>query len=196
MEFTGFQKDGNWLSAEKVKFDGDVARHPRNEQETYELVKLAEEQVEKEGDHFVLRDAPEVRVDARAYKMSKSRGNVVNPDEVVQQYGADTLRLYEMALGPLEATKPWNMRMVEGPYRFLNRVWRLLIDDRAEDVRLAEAVRDVPPERDTLRLLHRTIERVTEDLEGMRFNTAIAAMMEFTNHLTPLPVKPRSVLEP
>ena len=79
--------------------------------------------------------------------MSKSRGNVINPDDVVNEYGADSLRLYEMFMGPLEATKPWSMRGVEGVYRFLGRVWRLFIDDRADDVRLADSVRDVPPEQ-------------------------------------------------
>ncbi len=72
-----------------------------------------------------------MRIDARAYKMSKSRGNVINPDDVVKEYGADSLRLYEMFMGPLEATKPWSMRGVEGVYRFLGRVWRLFIDERA-----------------------------------------------------------------
>ncbi len=195
MEFTGFQKDGRWISASEVDFDGDVARNEKTG-ETFATVKLSEEQVEKKGDAFVLKEAPAIRVDARAYKMSKARGNVINPDEVVQDYGADSLRLYEMFMGPLEAVKPWSMRGVEGVYRFLGRVWRVFIDDKAEDVRLSETVRDVPPEKETLRFLHRTIQRVTEDLDGMRFNTAIAAMMEFTNHLTPLTVRPRSVLEP
>jgi leucyl-tRNA synthetase len=195
MEFTGFQKDGRWLSASAVDFDGDVARDEKTG-ETFATVKLTEEQVEKKGDAFVLKETPAIRVDARAYKMSKARGNVINPDEVVQDYGADSLRLYEMFMGPLEAVKPWSMRGVEGVYRFLGRVWRVFIDDKAEDVRLSEAVRDVPPEKETLRFLHRTIQRVTEDLDGMRFNTAIAAMMEFTNHLTPLTVRPRSMLEP
>ena len=72
--------------------------------------------------------------------MSKSRGNVINPDDVVKEYGADSLRLYEMFMGPLEATKPWSMRGVEGVYRFLGRVWRLFIDDRAEEMRLTETV--------------------------------------------------------
>ena len=94
-------------------------------------------------------------------------------------------------MGPLEAIKPWSMRGVEGVYRFLGRVWRLFIDDRAEEMRLAETVQDVPPDRETLRKLHQTIQKVTEDLDGMRFNTAIAAMMEFTNHLTPLAARPR-----
>src|SRR5262249_21364356 len=95
-----------------------------------------------------------------------------------------------------EATKPWSMRGVEGVYRFLGRVWRLFIDDRAEQVRLADAVRDVEPDRDTLRKLHLTIRKVTEDLDAMRFNTAIAAMMEYTNHLTKLEVRPHSALQP
>jgi leucyl-tRNA synthetase len=162
-----------------------------------EQIKVSEEQVEKRGDAFVLKDQPDVPVFARAHKMSKSRGNVINPDDVVDQYGADSLRLYEMFMGPLEATKPWSMRGVEGVYRFLGRVWRLFIDERSEeDARLAESVKDVPPERETLRKLHQTIQKVTGDLDGMRFNTAIAAMMEFTNHLTPLAVRPRSALEP
>ena len=76
--------------------------------------------------------------------MSKARGNVVNPDEVVDAYGADSLRLYEMFMGPLEQVKPWSMRGVEGVYRFLSRVWRAVIDDRAEDTQLNPAVKDVP----------------------------------------------------
>src|SRR5206468_3837132 len=148
----------------------------------------------KSGDTFVLKDLPAVRVDARAYKMSKSRGNVINPDEVVVEYGADSLRLYEMFMGPLEATKPWSMRGVEGVYRFLNRVWRLAIDDRSEELKLQATVQDAEPDKETNRLLHQTIKRVTEDLDKLSFNTAIAAMMEFTNHLTPQTVRPRSVL--
>jgi leucyl-tRNA synthetase len=196
VEYTGFKRSGKWVSATGVKFDGDVASDPKNPEEKFECVKLTEEQVEKAEDQFVLKEDPKVRVDARAYKMAKSRGNVINPDEVVEQYGADSLRLYEMFMGPLEATKPWSMRDIEGVYRFLSRVWRVLIDDRAEHTRLSEAVRDVPPERETLRQLHRTIQRVTDDLDGMRFNTAIAALMEYTNHLTPLAVKPRAAVEP
>src|SRR5207244_1950573 len=153
-------------------------------------------QVEKQGDAFVMKDNPKVRVDARAYKMSKSRGNVINPDKVVDEYGADSMRLYEMFMGPLEATKPWSMRGVEGVYRFLNRVWRLYVDDRAETIKLAESVQDVAPDRETLRKLHQTIQRVTADLDHMAFNTAIAAMMEFSNHLTKQTVRARSVLNP
>jgi leucyl-tRNA synthetase len=191
MEYTGFQKAGQWVSAARVSTRDATDRETG---EPYERVKLSEEAVAKQGDAFVLKDNPKVRIDARAYKMSKSRGNVINPDQVVDQYGADSMRLYEMFMGPLEATKPWSMRGVEGVYRFLSRVWRLAIDDRAEEVKLADTVRDVEPDRETLRRLHRTVKKVTEDLDSMSFNTAIAAMMEFSNHLTGQEVRPRSVL--
>jgi leucyl-tRNA synthetase len=196
LEYTGFQKSNLWVSAAEVKFDGDIARHPKNAELKYDCIKLTEDQVEKDGDCFVLKEMPSIRIDARAYKMSKARGNVINPDEVVCEYGADSLRLYEMFMGPLEATKPWSMRGVEGVYRFLSRVWRMFIDDRSEHVVLSSAIEDVPADRDTQRKFHQTIKKVTEDLDGMRFNTAIAAMMEFTNHMTKLEVRPRVVLEP
>jgi leucyl-tRNA synthetase len=127
--------------------------------------------------------------------MSKSRGNVINPDDVTREYGSDSLRLYEMFMGPLEATKPWNMKGVEGVSRFLARVWRLMIDE-GETMKLNATVQDVEADKDTLRELHRCIKKVTEDTDGMRFNTAIAAMMEFVNHLTGLKARPRAVLEP
>ena len=131
MEYSGFREQGRWVPAAGVKFDGDTARNEKTGA-LYDVVKLTPEQVEKAGDHFVLKEDPKVRVDARAYKMSKARGNVINPDAVVDEYGADSLRLYEMFMGPLEAVKPWSMHGVEGVYRFLGRVWRLFIDECAE----------------------------------------------------------------
>jgi leucyl-tRNA synthetase len=169
-------------------------RNPNPETDPQAFCPLTEEQVVKERGKLLLKGTT-IELTGRSDKMSKARGNVVNPDHVVEHYGADSLRLYEMFMGPLEATKPWSMRGVEGVYRFLSRVWRLAIDDRAEQVKLNDSVQDVPPDRETLRMLHRTIQRVTDDLDGMRFNTAIAAMMELTNHLTPLAVRPRLVLE-
>jgi leucyl-tRNA synthetase len=127
--------------------------------------------------------------------MSKSRGNVVNPDDIVKEYGADSLRLYEMFMGPLEAVKPWSTKSVEGVYRFLTRAWRLIVDE-GEELKLAPAVTDDAPDRDTLRVLHQTIQKVTKDTDGLSFNTAIAAMMEFVNHVTKLTARPKAVLEP
>src|SRR6266498_1932543 len=92
-------------------------------------------------------------------KMSKARGNVVNPDEVVEQYGADSLRLYEMFMGPLEAMKPWNMHGVEGVSRFLSRVWRVVVDEAAENPNLHPKVKDVEPDAETLKLLLKTIKK-------------------------------------
>ena len=196
VEYTAFRSGDRYVSAQQAKFDGAVARRDDRTQEELVLVKLHEEQVEKKGEHFVLKAQPDIRVDARAYKMSKARGNVINPDDVIKEYGADTLRLYEMFMGPLEATKPWNTRGVDGPHRFLARVWRLLIDERAEETALNDAVQDVPPGEETLRHLHRAIKKVGDDLDGMRFNTAISAMMEYCNHLTSLAVRPRAAVEP
>jgi leucyl-tRNA synthetase len=187
---------GEWVSAKSVKFDGSVARTDDKAQTPLACVKLGDDEAQKDGDFFVLKSQPTIRIDARAYKMSKSRGNVINPDAVVREYGADSLRLFEMFMGPLEAMKPWSMRGVEGVYRFLSRVWRIYIDERTEDVRLNDTIQNVEPDRDTLRVLHRTIQRVTEDLDGMRFNTAISAMMEFSNHVMKLEVRPRSVMDP
>jgi len=126
-------------------------------------------------------------------KMSKSRGNVVNPDHVTSDYGADSMRLYEMFMGPLEATKPWNMQGVEGVYRFLQRTWRITVDEDTD--RLCPEVKDAEADEETLRLLHKTIKKVTEDIESFAFNTAISAMMIFINHLAKQQARPRSLLE-
>jgi len=126
-------------------------------------------------------------------KMSKSLGNVINPDEVVAEYGADTLRLYEMAMGPLEATKPWNTRDVSGVHRFLQRVWRMMVDTDAGQ--LHSSIRESEPSPDDLRILHKTIKKVTGDIETMGFNTAISAMIIFVNEMLSKPVKSKSVME-
>lgn len=215
MEYTGFQQatitheadeqgeakevlhaTGEWVSAKDVAFDGDTATTKGRDPNKLALLHLTEADVEKQGDTFVLQANKAIRVDARSFKMSKSRGNVVNPDIVIEQYGADSLRLYEMFMGPLEAVKPWNMRSVEGVYRFLSRVWRLIVDDTTETPVLLATVTNAPADAETLKLLHKTIQKVTEDTNGLRFNTAIAAMMEFTNHLTAKPdARSKSVLE-
>jgi len=126
-------------------------------------------------------------------KMSKSRGNVVNPDDMIDQFGADAVRLYEMFMGPLESMKPWSTRGVEGITRFLDRVWRLMV---AEDGTLSVAVTGAAPTPEQQRLLHYTIKKVTDDIEALRFNTAISQMMVFTNEMTKLDQRPRGLLEP
>jgi leucyl-tRNA synthetase len=157
-------------------------------------------------------------------KMSKSWGNVINPDDVVREYGADTLRLYEMFMGPLEATKPWSTEGVQGVYRFLGRVWRLFVDEasdrqyqqevaagtrKAEDLsclRISAAICDesqagmpVRPSAEQLKLLHQTIKKVTNDLEALAFNTAISQLMIFVNEANRMIAAgtplPRSVAE-
>ncbi len=131
----------------------------------------------------------------KAEKMSKSRGNVVNPDDVVKDYGADSLRLYEMFMGPLEQVKPWQMSGVEGVYRFLGRVWRMIVDDRAEEVVLSAGVVDTAPSEDQLRMLHKTIKAVTDDIDRLSLNTAISRMMEFTNFMSGQETRNKAVLE-
>jgi leucyl-tRNA synthetase len=132
-------------------------------------------------------------------KMSKSRGNVVNPDDVVKNYGADSLRLYEMFMGPLEQTKPWSMEGVNGVHNFLGRVWRMIVDERAElmtpSAALHPAITNDPPTADQNRVLHQTIEKVTSDIDSLSFNTAIARMMEFTNFFTKQTSRPREAME-
>ena len=147
-------------------------------------------------------------------KMSKSRGNVVNPDDILKEFGADAFRLYEMFMGPLEMVKPWNTKGGEGVYRFLGRVWRLFVDEASETefeqaettaekqrsgelldlIKLNPAIKDIQPTPAQLKTLHACIKKVTEDLDGMRFNTAISAMMVFVNDAITWETKPVSVL--
>jgi leucyl-tRNA synthetase len=196
MEFTGYRKQaGGWLSAADVKFDAENKPIDKKSGQPATAVRVDPAHVEKQEDSFVLTAEPSIRVDSRAYKMSKSRGNVVNPDQVVKEYGADSLRLYEMFMGPLEATKPWSMTGVNGVRGFLDRVWRMIVAERAEATELNAAVQDVPPSVEQNRLLHKTIAAVTTDIERLAFNTAISKMMEFTNYFTKAEVRPREVME-
>jgi leucyl-tRNA synthetase len=126
-------------------------------------------------------------------KMSKSRGNVVNPDDVVKDYGADSMRLYEMFMGPLEATKPWSMQGVEGVHRFLQRAWRCVVNEETGE--LNKEVCKCQADGETLKKLHQTIKKVTEDIDSFGFNTAISQMMIFINHLSKQETRPIDVIE-
>jgi leucyl-tRNA synthetase len=124
-------------------------------------------------------------------KMSKRWGNVVDPNDMIDQYGADALRMYEMFMGPLEAMKPWSSKSVEGITRFLDRVWRLYVNEDGGSALTNDAA---PPE--SLRVLHKTIRKVGEDVAALKFNTAIAQMMVFVNEVNPLATRPRELLVP
>jgi leucyl-tRNA synthetase len=196
VEFTGYQRaDGTPVSAADVKDADDSKKVLKSTGEEVTDLKVDADRVEKQGDTFVLKENASIRIDSRAHKMSKSRGNVVNPDEVVREYGADSLRLFEMFMGPLEATKPWSMAGVNGVRNFLDRVWRLIVDTNSEAAQLSEAVQDVEPTDEQNRLLHKTIKVITVDLDRMDFNTAIARMMEFVNYFTKQSVRPKSVMD-
>jgi leucyl-tRNA synthetase len=126
-------------------------------------------------------------------KMSKSRGNVVNPDDVIAQYGADSFRLFEMFLGPLSATKPWSTRGIEGVYRFLNRVWRLFVD---ESGKINSAIQDIEPSKEIETLINKAVKEVTRDIEDedMKFNTCVSEMMIFVNEISKYDIMPKSVM--
>jgi leucyl-tRNA synthetase len=128
-------------------------------------------------------------------KMSKSRGNIVNPDDVIDQYGADAFRCYEMFMGPLEQMKPWSMRGVEGVARFLARVWRLLMtENQGGNWELSGKIKTAAPNKAQQKVLHATIKKVTEDIESFSFNTAISQMMIFVNALTNVETIPLSAM--
>ncbi|MGG3155180.1 leucine--tRNA ligase [Priestia megaterium] len=124
-------------------------------------------------------------------KMSKSKGNVVNPDEIVESHGADTLRLYEMFMGPLDASIAWSTKGLDGARRFLDRVWRLLVDDNGELSSKVQESNDTTLER----VYHQTVKKVTEDYEGLRFNTGIAQLMVFINDAYKVDVLPKQYVE-
>lgn len=147
-------------------------------------------------------------------KMSKARGNVIPVDVPVRDVGTDSLRLYEMFMGPLEMVKPWSIRGVEGVYRFLGRVWRLFVDEQSETefeqaetttdskthgellklIRLDPAIADITPTAPQFKALHACIKKVTEDLDGLRFNTAISALMVFVNEAMTWETRPAAVM--
>ncbi|HVJ93526.1 MAG TPA: leucine--tRNA ligase [Labilithrix sp.] len=170
------------VSAERVKERDDGSFEDANTKKTLVSRKVTETEISKRGSHFTLNDAPEIQVLSQAFKMSKSRGNVVNPDVLIKSHGADALRLYEMFMGPLEAVKPWQTSGIEGVRRFLDRAWNVSTANVMTDA----AAYDV----DTQRLVHKTIKKVTEDIQAMRFNTAISAMMILVNQLSRLPKVP------
>jgi leucyl-tRNA synthetase len=152
----------------------------------------AAEVIERGGRFYLPGDDGEVEVFQEFGKIGKSLKNSVSPDEICDGYGADTLRVYEMSMGPLEASRPWATKDVVGAHRFLQRVWRLVVDETTGQTRVSEGGLD----EETLRALHRTIDGVREDYTNLRNNTAAAKLIEYTNHLTKAGVSARVALEP
>jgi len=148
--------------------------------------------VERDGKFYLPGPDGEAEVFQEFGKIGKSLKNSISPDEICDSYGADTLRVYEMSMGPLEASRPWATKDVVGAHRFLQRVWRLVIDEKSGAARVSdEEVSD-----ETLRALHRTIDGVRDDYTNLRNNTAAAKLIEYTNHLTKAGVTSRMALEP
>jgi len=197
VEFTAYRDvQEQWISSEKITEDENRKPVLISDGSPVHPVKLDPDQAEKRGEGFVLKSDPSIHVDSRAHKMSKSRNNVVNPEIVVADYGADALRLYEMFMGPLEQSKPWSMTGVNGVRNFLDRTWRMIVDNRDEEQGLSSAIVDSQPTDEQIRVLHRTIKSVTQDIASLGFNTAIARMMEFVNFFTKQDQRPRAVIEP
>jgi len=170
------------VSAERAKERDDGSFEDEKTKKTLVIRKVTESDITKRGAHFTLNEAPEIRVLSQAFKMSKSRGNVVNPDVLIKSHGADSLRLYEMFMGPLEAVKPWQTSGIEGVRRFLDRAWNVATSNVTDD---PAAYDDA-----TQKLVHKTIKKVGEDIQALRFNTAISAMMILVKHLGALPKVP------
>ena len=153
----------------------------------------AAEVVERDGKFWYPADDGEIEVNREFGKIGKSLKNSVSPDEICEEYGADTLRVYEMSMGPLEASRPWATKDVVGAYRFLQRVWRVVVDETTGAERVAD---HGALSEQTLKLLHKTIAGVSEDYVALRNNTAAAKLIEYTNHLTKADVTARAAVEP
>jgi leucyl-tRNA synthetase len=148
--------------------------------------------VERDDKYFLPGADGEVEVFREFGKIGKSLKNSISPDEICDGYGADTLRIYEMSMGPLEASRPWATKDVIGAHRFLQRVWRLIVDETTGKTRVSDDALD----EETLRVLHRTIAGVRDDYTHLRNNTAAAKLIEYTNHLTKAGVSARAALQP
>ena len=190
VEHTAYVDDaGNFVSrqfvGEKLDETGEEVPFDTRTGGPVTPTKVSEDRIEKKGGDWVLKADPSIALDSRAHKMSKSRGNVVNPDAIVKEFGADALRVYEMFMGPLEAVKPWSTQSISGSRRFLDRTFAVA----------TRPLSSAPPAPELTRVLHRAIRKVGEDIEALRFNTAISTLMQLVNDLTALPEPPRQAVE-
>jgi len=205
---TAFRKsDGSFVSASSVESrPGVEGFFEKSSGEAVSPEKVEETDLVRKGDGFSLTEHPDVAVLSRSEKMSKSKGNVVNPDDIVKDFGADALRLYLMFMGPLEAVKPWSDKGVEAMSRFLNRFWRVMLKEAAkkrsiEGTPAGDAggkmdlcmLPDVEPTKEQRRVCSQTVQRVSESIETLRFNNGISAIMEFCNAALKWDSIPRSI---
>lgn len=185
--FNGFKFDYDYIRSKRV----DVSYVENDILDIERLVKEKEGIVEWTSAIYIPNSKGNFLCNSEVEKMSKSKWNVVNPDIMIEKYGADTLRLYEMFLGPLEQSKPWNTNGIEGVYRFLGKLWRLFFNANEEF-----EISDTEPSKEELKVLHKTIKKTTEDIEGFSFNTNVSAFMIAVNELTQLKCNKRAILEP
>jgi len=187
-------ESGDFVSAEFVKeintLDFADIRTPENKRVKH--ISITEDKLEKRNEFFYLKENSDIRVHSKAYKMSKSRGNVINPDDIIEEFGADSLRLFEMFMGPLQDSKPWSQTGLEGVHRFMNRVWRLIVE---EDGSLSKSVQNVAMTSEQEYVLHTTIKKIAEDIENLHFNTSVSQMMIFVNEFSKCDIKPREAME-
>ncbi len=163
-------------------------------QDVLDLEKFKNSRPEYQHAQFILDDG-KYYCGYEVEKMSKSKFNVVNPDDIIAQYGADTLRMYEMFLGPLEQSKPWNTNGIEGVYKFLRKFWKLFhMQDKDQELRFS--VSDEEPSKAEQKALHKIIKKVQEDIERFSFNTSVSAFMICVNELTDLRCNKKQILEP
>jgi leucyl-tRNA synthetase len=172
-------------SVEELRVDVNMV----NASDEINIEDLKQWQPQFEDAEFILEEGKYI-VGREVEKMSKRWFNVVNPDSICEQYGADSLRLYEMFLGPLEQAKPWNTAGITGVHGFLKKLWKLFVDDNGLKVT------DTQPSKDALKTLHKTIKKVEEDIENFSFNTSVSTFMIAVNELTAQNCKSKSVLEP
>jgi len=170
MEYTLFEDPkGNPVSADSLKDGYDFNKKS-----------LEKSDVKKSGDAWVLKANPSIKVDARSHKMSKSRGNVVNPDQLIKSYGADATRLFLMFLGPIEDMKPWNTQGIEGVSRFLRKLWKeIIIDDGSINPKLKDGEET---NKQVDKILHESIKKITDDIERLNLNTVVSQLMILLNH--------------
>ncbi len=182
-QYSGFEK-----KVYKIHVHIDLVEEKNN---TLNIEKFRDSKEEYNNAQYILGQNGELFCERVVEKMSKRYGNVVNPNDVVHDYGADCFRLYEMFLGPIEQHKPWDTKGIDGCFRFLKKFWRLFYSEDGKWL-----VNDEEPTKDELKILHRTIKKVGEDIESMSFNTCVSAMMICVNELSQLDCHKRKTLEP